>query len=91
MTRRKFTSAFKTKVALDALKEQQSLAELAQKYDIHPQQIGNWKREFLEKAEQVFDSGTKSKKTEAEEREEKLLKIIGQQKVELDFLKKALS
>ena len=37
MTRRKFTSAFKTKVALDALKEQQSLAELAQKYDIHPQ------------------------------------------------------
>lgn len=91
MTRRKFTPAFKAKVALDALKEQHSLAELAQKYDIHPQQIGNWKREFLEKAEHVFDSGTKSKMTEAEEREDKLLKIIGQQKVELDFLKKALS
>jgi transposase len=92
MTRRKFTSKFKTKVALEAIKEQKSLSELAEKFDLHPNQISQWKREFLNNAENVFDSGKpKSKKTEAEEREEGLLKMIGQQKVELDFLKKALS
>lgn len=89
--RRKFTSAFKTKVVLAALKEQSTMAELAQKYQVHPNQISQWKREFLEKSEAVFEKESKSKKTESEEREEKLLKIIGQQKVELDFLKKALS
>ena len=92
MTRRKFTSAFKTKVVLEALKERESLSELAQKYEVHPQQIRTWKREFLKGAENVFSPGEKkSARTEAEEKEEKLLKIIGQQKVELDFLKKALS
>lgn len=92
MTRRKFTSKFKTKVALEAIKEQKSLSELAEKFDLHPNQISQWKREFLNNAENVFTSGkAKSKKTEAEEREEQLLKMIGQQKVELDFLKKALS
>jgi transposase len=45
----------------------------------------------LDKSETVFEKESKSKKTDAEEREEQLLKIIGQQKVELDFLKKALS
>lgn len=89
--RRKFTSAFKTKVVLAALKEQLTMAELAQKYQVHPNQISQWKREFLEKSEAVFEKESKSRKTESEEREEKLLKIIGQQKVELDFLKKALS
>ena len=90
MTRRKHTSEFKTKVVLDALKENQTLAELAQKHDLTPQQISNWKREFLNKADTVFNSGMKSKKTEKEEEQENLLKIIGQQKVELDFLKNAL-
>lgn len=89
--RRKFTSAFKTRVVLAALKEQSTMAELAQKYQVHPNQISQWKREFLEKSETVFEKESKSKKSEAEEREEELLKIIGQQKVELDFLKKALS
>lgn len=86
-TRRKFTSAFKTKVVLAALKEQTTMAELAQQYQVHPNQISQWKREFLDKSETVFEKESKSKKTDAEEREEQLLKIIGQQKVELDFLK----
>ena len=46
MKRRKFTSKFKTKVVLESLKERQTVAELAQKYEIHPTQISAWKREF---------------------------------------------
>lgn len=91
MTRRKFTAKFKAKVAIDALKERESLAVLAQKYELLPQQITNWKREFLEGSESVFEGKSKSKKTESQEKEDGLLKIIGQQKVEIDFLKKALS
>ena len=91
MTRRKFTSKFKAKVAIEALKERESLTVLAQKHELLPQQITNWKREFLEGSESVFEGKSKSKKTEAQEKEEGLLKIIGQQKVEIDFLKQALS
>lgn len=90
MTRRKFTSKFKTKVVLESLKERHSLAELAQKYEVHPTQISTWKREFLQGAEQVFDSGKKSIKSEADQEKDRLLKAIGQLKVENDFLKDAL-
>jgi transposase len=92
MSRKKYSSNYKTKVVLEALKERESLSVLAQKYELHPQQIGLWKREFLANATTVFEKGTKKNaKTEAQEKEEKLLTIIGEQKVELDFLKKALS
>jgi len=90
MTRRKFTSKFKTKVVLEMLKEKQSLAELAQKYEVAPQQLSNWKREFLNGAEQVFEKGAKSKKSEADQEKDRLLKAIGELKVENDFLKDAL-
>ena len=90
MTRRKYTSKFKTKVVLEALKERSSVAEMAQKFDLAPQQIHLWKREFLGGAESVFASKTKSKKTQAEEEKDQLLKSIGQLKVEVDFLKNAL-
>jgi transposase-like protein len=49
-TRRKFTSEFKTKVVLEALSKRLSLTELAQKHELHPTQIAQWKREFLDKA-----------------------------------------
>ena len=75
---------------LESLKERHSLTELAQKYELHPNQISTWKREFLEGAEQVFDSGKKSPKSEADQEKDRLLKAIGQLKVENDFLKDAL-
>lgn len=91
MTRKKFTSKFKTKVILEALKERMSNQELAQKFEIHPQQINTWKREFLNGAEEVFRKGkVKTTKSDREEMEDVLLKMIGQQKVEIDFLKNAL-
>ena len=89
MGRRKFTTKFKTKVVLEALKERSSLSDLAVKYELHSQQISNWKREFLDKAEEVF-GGVKTKKSEAEQEKEKLLKTIGALKVENDFLKEIL-
>jgi len=91
MKRRKFTSNFKFKVVLEALSERFTIQELGRKYEIHPAQITNWKSLFLKNGEAVFDKKAKDAKTEAEEKEERLLKTIGQQKVELDFLKGALS
>tara|TARA_E500000318_G_C3493653_1_gene185461 strand:- start:502 stop:777 length:276 start_codon:yes stop_codon:yes gene_type:complete len=90
MTRRKFTSKFKTKVVLEALKERVTTKEIAQRFEISVQQVNLWKREFLEDAPTVFDKGKTTKKSDAELKEERLLKVIGQQKVELDFLKNAL-
>ena len=91
MTRRKHTSKFKFKVVLEALSERFTIQQLGRKYEIHPTEITNWKAHFLKNAEEVFSKKAKDAKTQAEEREEGLLKTIGQQKVELDFLKKALS
>ena len=88
-TRKKFTSKFKTAVVLEALKERMTVAELAQKHDIHPTQINTWKREFLNKAEDVFE-GPSSGKSNEETEKDKLLKAIGKLKVENDFLKDAL-
>jgi len=90
MTRKKYTSKFKTKVVLEAIKEQSSVAELAQKYELAPQQINLWKREFLAHADSVFDQKGKSKKSQVDEEKDQLLKAIGQLKVENDFLKDAL-
>jgi len=90
MTRRKFTSKFKLKVVLEALKERQTMAELAQKYELTPQQISIWKREFLDGAETVFDCSKRDQKSEAEIEKENLLKTIGELKVANDFLTKAL-
>jgi len=88
--RRNFSAKFKTKVVLEALSERHTLTELAQKFDLHVNQISKWKQEFLSSAEDIFDKN-KSKKQGDEKEKEKLYKIIGQQKVEIDFLKNALS
>ena len=88
--RRNFTAKFKTKVVLDALSERQTITELAQKHKLHPNQISRWKQEFLSGAETIFEKGAKRRKSEDFEKD-RLYKIIGEQKVDIDFLKKALS
>ena len=87
--RRKFTSDFKAKVAIEALKERYSLSELAERFELHPNQISQWKQEFLERSSDVFDKGS-SKPKEEEVDLNKLYAKIGKLEVERDFLKKNL-
>lgn len=86
-TRRKFSSAFKAKVALEAVKNQQTLAELAKKFDVNPVMISKWKAEFMENLSATFEreepAGQQDQDTE------KLYAAIGQLKVENEFLKKS--
>lgn len=91
-SRRKFTAAFKTKVVLEALRERNSVEELARKYELHPNQITTWKKAFLDKASVVFeDPETKSEDEKQREADlDKLYSQIGQQKMEIDWLKKKL-
>lgn len=86
-TRRKFTSAFKAQVAIEALKERESLAELSKRFEVHPNMISKWKQEFLDKSSGVFD---KKSDEETGIDPEKLYAKIGQLEVENDFLKKSL-
>ena len=88
-TKRKFTIAFKTKVAIEALKERETLSELANRFELHPNQISQWKREFLHNAERAFD--VKGPKQEDPEKQlGELYQKIGKLEVENDFLKKSL-
>ena len=87
----KFDSSYKTKVVLEALKEKETLAELAKKYGIAPKQITDWKKEFLDKSSSVFDdkeSESKEMKNLKAEKE-KLLKKVGQLTMEVDFFAQA--
>jgi transposase len=86
--RRKFTSAFKAKVAIDALKERETLADLSVRYEVHPTMISKWKQEFIDLAVQVFDK--KPVVEDPLEDIEKLYSKIGQLEMENDFLKKNL-
>lgn len=88
-TRRKFSNEFKAKVAIEALKERQTLSELAKTFEIHPNQISQWKREFMENADKAFSNGGREKES-SEADQEKLYSKIGKLEIENDFLKKSL-
>ncbi len=86
--RRRHSPEFKAKVALEAAKQQQTLAELAGVYGVHPVQIQQWKGKLLEGLPGLFARGERKSDKETAEREAELYRQIGQLKVELDWLKK---
>ena len=89
-TRTRYTPEFKAKVAIAALREQATVPELAKQFGVHPNQIYTWKREFIDNAARAFRSGTEAASNGDSEREEQLLKKIGELTVERDFLSKGL-
>lgn len=87
--RRNHQPAFKAKVALAAVKGEKTLAELAEQYDVHPNQITDWRRQLLDNAGTVFGSAN-SQKNADEAHLKDLHAKIGQLTLENDFLAKAL-
>ena len=84
------SAAFKAKVALEAIREQQTSAELAGKYQVHPAQIRTWKSQAMKGLVGVFTDKRKRAEQAKEELIEELYRQIGQLKVETDWLKKKL-
>jgi transposase len=87
-TRKTFSSEFKAKVALEAIKGYKSLSELAKEFKVHPNAIGNWKKEVLEGLPEIFDNKRGPKAEANSELIEELYKQIGKQQVELNWFKK---
>ena len=88
-TRRKFTSAFKAHVAIEAIKNKKTMNELSVQFDVNPVMISKWKTEFLENMNLVFEKERGSSDQSDSSEMEKLYAQIGQLKVENDFLKKS--
>jgi transposase len=86
--RRKFTKDFKAKVALEAIKGQRPINELAQEFGVQPNQIGIWKKQLLEAAPEVFSRGKDRDAEAAEVERDRLYRKVGQLQVEVDWLKK---
>ena len=89
-TRKRYSSEFKAKVALEALKEQKTLSELAQQFELHPNQISQWKKQLLDNVEQLFLNNSAKSQRKHDQLEAQLYQQIGQLSVEVDWLKKKL-
>ena len=88
--RTRYSAEFKAKVALAALRNEQTISELAAHYGVHPSMINQWKKALLEGAPEIFGKGHKRHK-QAEAEVDELYRQIGRLKVERDFLSKKLS
>ena len=92
--RRHHNPVFKAKVALEALREQKTLSQIADQYSLHINQISDWRKSVVERLPELFEKGalgsTPSPDSDVDSITGPLYQQIGQQKVELDFLKKKL-
>jgi transposase len=88
--RRKHSPSFKAKVALEALKGEETVAELAHRFEVHPSQIRKWKSSLIKSAAGIFGSDQSQKEKDDASLVAQLYQQIGQLKVERDFLENAL-
>ena len=88
--RKRYSAEFKAKVALDAIKEQKTLSDLSNQYQIHSVQISNWKKQLLDGSALIFKNSTNNNQQKQQNLEAHLYQEIGRLKIELDWLKKKL-
>jgi transposase len=86
--RKRHDAAFKSKVALEAIKGEKTMAQLSSEYGVHANQISKWKKQLLQELPAVFSDKRKRSEQDSEELENELYRQIGQLKVELEWLKK---
>jgi transposase-like protein len=86
--RRNHSNQFKFKVALEAAQGLQTLNEIASRYNLHPNQVGKWKKQLLTEGPMVFSNDTARQLQVVEEHEAELYEQIGRLKMELEWLKK---
>ena len=87
--RKKYSPEFKAKVALAALKNEQTISELSQKFGVHPNMISTWKKALVDNAADTFDKNQKFREN-VDKKIDELHRQIGQLKVENDFLSRKL-
>ena len=88
MKRKKFSSDFKAQVALEAIRGEKTMAEIASIYEVHPNVVGQWKKQVLEQLPEIFSNGKRRRQDDESALRDRLYQEIGQLKVELDWLKK---
>jgi transposase len=86
--RRSHDATFKARVALEAIKGEKTIVQIAGEYGVHPNQIRQWRQKLLEELPRLFSDRHKSTEKDGEELQAELYRQIGQLKVELDWLKK---
>lgn len=91
MMRKTFEPAFKAKVAIEALRGEKTLAQLSSEYAVHPNQISQWKQTLIQRAADDFSKPDNSAEQRQQELTDKLHRVIGELKVENDWLKKKLN
>jgi transposase len=89
-TRRRFTADFKAKVALEALRGDRTIQEIAARHKVHPNQVSTWKRQAMDGLGEVFSNGADQARRDVEAEVHDLHAKIGQLTVERDFLAKGL-
>ena len=86
--RKSYPAAFKAKVALEAIKGQRTINEIASAFEVHPNQVTQWKKQAVSQLSEIFSNGRTRAAAADEELRNQLYQQIGQLKVELDWLKK---
>ena len=86
--RRHYDAAFKARVALETIKGEKTIAQIASEYSVHPNQIRQWRQKLLEELPQLFSDRRQKSEHDGEELQAELYRQIGQLKVEVDWLKK---
>ena len=86
--RKRHSAGFKAKVALDAVKQDKTIAELAREHQVHPVQISQWKKQLLDQVEGLFENGSASRRADPEKLQTELYEQIGRLQMELAWVKK---